>query len=87
MHFKNSKNRLPLMNKNGLRNPKNTPRHATEFIDESFMLYFTLNIKLLVLYHFNSKKILHLKINMNATFSKKDSKNLDEIQATRMLMF
>ena len=24
---------------------------------------------------------------MNATFSKKDSKNLDEIQATRMLMF
>ena len=46
-----------------------------------------LNIKLLVLYHFNSKKNLHLKINMNATFSKKDSKNLDEIQATRMLMF
>jgi len=51
------------------------------------MLYFTLNIKLLVLYHFNSKKILHLKINMNATFSKKDNKNLDEIQETRMLMF
>ncbi len=24
---------------------------------------------------------------MNATFSKKDSKNLDETQATRMLMF
>ena len=24
---------------------------------------------------------------MNATFSKKDSKNLDEIQPTRMLMF
>ena len=24
---------------------------------------------------------------MNATFSKKDSKNLDEIQETRMLMF
>ena len=24
---------------------------------------------------------------MNATFSKKDSKNLDEIQATRMLVF
>jgi len=59
------------------------------------MLYFTLNIKLLLLYHFKTKKILHLKINMNATISKKeiilglhqDGKNLDEIQATLMLMF
>jgi len=31
--------------------------------------------------------ILHLKINMNANFSKKDGKNLDEIQATRMITF
>ena len=44
---------------------------------------------------FKTKKILHLKLNMNATISKKeiilglhqDGKNLDEIQATLMLMF
>jgi hypothetical protein len=63
------------------------------------MLFLTLYIERFInfsaLFFFKSKKILILKINMNAAISIKqiilglhqDGKNMDEIQSTLMLMF